>query len=168
MELAVLGDTHVPSRAEAIPAWVRDRVREADHVVHTGDFDSRRAYERVRGLARGLTAVRGNTDPPELDLPAVASVDAGGLRLVVTHGTGAPENWPDRVARAVREHGGDVGVGGHTHAPTDREQGELRLLNPGSATGAAPADRATMLSVTVDDGDCGVDLLTGDLPSGPD
>lgn len=151
-EVAIVGDTHVPSRAGAIPAWVRERVAGADHSIHVGDFDAAETLATVEDLAAGLTAVAGNMDPAGLELPRVATLDVEGVRFVVTHGTGAPANWADRVAATAREHGGDgatVGVAGHTHQVVDREHDGVRLLNPGSATGAAPATEASMLTATV-------------------
>ncbi|MFB6168198.1 MAG: metallophosphoesterase family protein [Haloferacaceae archaeon] len=152
--IAILGDTHVPSRARTIPDWVEQQVEAADHVVHTGDFDSRRAYDRVRDLAADLTAVRGNTDPThDLDLPTVTTLAAGGVELVVTHGDGQG-SYDDRLVDRTRAHGGDgaVGVAGHTHHPRDDVVDGVRLLNPGSATGANPRDVPTMIEATADDG----------------
>ena len=143
MQVAVIGDTHVPSRATGVPDWVRERIRSADHVVHTGDFDSREAYETIADLAPALTAVSGNMDRG-LDLPAVATADRGGVRFVVTHGTGSRRGY---------------GVAGHTHEVLDTTVDGVRLLNPGSATGAAPAAKATMLWVRAADGTLSVDVL---------
>mgnify|MGYP000624387255 CR=1 FL=1 len=156
--VAILGDTHVPSRAREIPEWVRKQAEAADHVIHTGDFDSRRAYDRVRDLSADLTAVRGNTDPNhELDLPAVATLVAGGVEFVVTHGDGRGA-YDGRVVDRTRAHGGDgaVGVAGHTHRPRDDVVDGVRLLNPGSATGANPGDVPTMIEATAADGDLDV------------
>ena len=156
MRIAICGDTHVPSRAEEIPAWVEEELEDADHVLFTGDFDSEGAYERVGDVVgETLTAVAGNVDPPELALPDVATVDLGGVTFVLTHGTGEVETWESRVADAVREHaGGDaVGVAGHSHEVVDTEFEGVRLLNPGSATAADPADRETMMVAEAEDGD---------------
>jgi len=152
-EIAILGDTHVPSRAVALPDWVRERVRAADHVVHVGDYDSEAALATVRELAADLTAVRGNMDPGSVDLPRVAELDVDDVRFVVTHGSGAPAGWADRVAETARQHAGDgvtVGVGGHIHEVVDEVTDGVRVLNPGSATGAAPASEASMLVVDVE------------------
>ncbi|WP_440007863.1 metallophosphoesterase family protein [Halomicrococcus sp. SG-WS-1] len=153
--LALVSDTHVPSRARRIPDWVRTRVRRADHVVHAGDFDSADALASVRELTDGdLTAVAGNTDPAALDLPEIATLDVAGVTFVVTHGTGPARGYRERVAETVRREAGDaaVGVSGHTHETLDERVDGVRLLNPGSATGAAPADRETMMTATVEDG----------------
>ena len=187
MQVAIISDTHVPSRATAIPDEFRDRIRDADHVIHAGDFDSKGAIADVREMAAELTAVEGNTDP-QVGLPSVASVELGGLEpnrersgsgaersespgveFVVTHGTGSKRGYEDRVANAVRQHGGRstaasppgheedadlaIGVAGHTHEVMDRTHCGVRLLNPGSATGASPASRTTMLTAEVVAGD---------------
>lgn len=161
MELAVLSDTHIPGRATEVPAWIREHVEAADHVVHAGDVGSADALATVTELAGGsLTAVAGNVDPPGLDLPSVATLDAGGVRFVVIHGTGPRVGYEERVAQAVRAEGGReaVGIAGHTHEPMDEVVDGVRLLNPGSATGARPATAASFLAVTVTDGDLDVTL----------
>lgn len=152
-EVAIIGDTHVPSREPEVPDWVKERVEAADRTIHVGDFEGPDVLATVEEHAGDLTAVHGNVDPEEIDLPAVATLDVEGVRFVVTHGTGSPNEWHDRVAETAREHAGDgitVGVGGHVHQVIDEEYQGLRVLNPGSATGADPATEATMLTVQVD------------------
>ena len=163
MEIAIVSDTHIPSRATRIPDAFRERIRSADHVIHAGDFDAESTVADVQDLAPALTAVRGNTDPA-VGLPEVATVELGGVAFVVTHGTGSKRGYEDRVARIVRDHGdeGAVGVSGHTHEVLDTTHRGVRLLNPGSATAAAPATRATMLTATAEDGDLAVELHEAD------
>ncbi|WP_251341831.1 metallophosphoesterase family protein [Haloplanus halophilus] len=163
MQLAIISDTHIPGRATGIPDWVRERVEAADHTVHAGDFETPDVVDEIRALADGsLTAVRGNVDPAGVDLPEATSVELGGVDFVVTHGTGDRMGYEDRVAAAVREGGGDVGVAGHTHEHLDTVHEGVRLLNPGSATGADPATETTMLTAVVDGGELDVQLHRGD------
>jgi putative phosphoesterase len=155
VELALVSDTHVPSRADAVPGWVEERIRAADHVVHAGDFDSAAAYERVVELAGGeesLTAVVGNIDPRSFDLPVVETLRVEDVTFVVTHGAGPRRGYESRVAETVREEGGPeaIGVSGHTHEVLDAVVDGVRLLNPGTATGAPPGAAATMYVATVD------------------
>lgn len=163
VQLAVVADSHVPTRAAAIPDPFEERIRTADHVVHAGDFTSREALEHVRGLATDLTAVHGNMDGRELGLPATTTLSVEGLTFVVTHGTGSPAGYEERVAGVVRERGGEgaVGIAGHTHEVEDTVVDGVRLLNPGSVTGAAPAERATMMTVGAGDG--GIDVTVHEL-----
>jgi putative phosphoesterase len=161
MELAIISDTHVPGRASGIPDWVRERVEGTDHVIHAGDYEAPAVVEEVRSLAGGaFTGVRGNVDPASVDLPDVATVECGGVEFVVTHGTGNRLGYEDRVVAAVREHGGDdaIGVAGHTHEHLDEVHDGVRILNPGTATGARPGTETTMLTATVADGDVDVTL----------
>lgn len=160
--IAVLSDTHIPDRAAQIPGAFVDALERADRTIHAGDFTTARVLEEVRTTASGpLTAVSGNMDPASLDLPDVESVRVDGLTLVVTHGTGSPRGYDDRIAAIARERGGPdaIGIGGHTHEILDTTVGGTRVLNPGSATGARPASRATMLRLEIDDGDVDVRVL---------
>lgn len=161
MRVAIIADTHVPSRADAIPGWVRDELREADRVVHAGDFDSAAAHEEVDSLADDLTAVRGNMDP-NLGLPEVATLDVAGVRFVVTHGTGPLAGYGDRVGAAVAERADPdrptVGVAGHTHQRMDETVNGYRVLNPGSATGARPASDPSMMVAEVTDAELSVEV----------
>lgn len=164
--VAIISDTHVPTRADEVPSWVVDELGRADHTIHAGDFDSRKAYGRIESLANGLTAVRGNTDSPTIDLPRIATVEIGGVTFAVTHGSGSPTGWAQRVVETVGAESGDrdrdpVAVAGHTHEVVDETVDGTQILNPGSATGAAPADRTSMYVATVEDGEVTVDLRTG-------
>jgi putative phosphoesterase len=158
MRVAIISDTHIPARANEIPEWVREEVQQADHTIHAGDFDSRDAFETVQELADDPTVVRGNMDP-SLDLPEVETVDLAGVRFVVTHGTGSLDDYRERVAGIVADHADEsptIGVCGHTHQLLDGTVDGIRLLNPGSATGADPASTVSMMSAEVADGEIDV------------
>jgi putative phosphoesterase len=183
VDVALLSDTHIPARADAIPGAFRDRIAAADHVVHAGDFETEDVLADVRDLASGLTAVYGNADPVDTGLPAVDSVTLDGVTFVVTHGMAnhvkaavydhgmvlSEEDWLDAIADTARARTraweGDtsvVGVGGHTHQVVDETHGGFRVLNPGTATGAAPADEASMMTAEVADGDVSVTVHEGE------
>jgi len=160
MTLAIVSDTHIPSRAHKIPEPFVERIRAADHVIHAGDFDSKGAVADIRELASELTAVAGNMDP-QIGFPRVVTTTLDGVEFVVTHGIGPKYNHTQRVAQTVAEEAvteNPVGVTGHTHEVLDTEREGIRLLNPGSATGAAPATRATMMTAIVDAGSLTVTL----------
>lgn len=103
----------------------------------------------------------------------------GGVTFVITHGMAnhvqaavydhgqvlTREDWLDAVADTARSRtrswegdGSVVGVGGHTHQVEDDVHEGFRVLNPGTATGAAPADEASMMTADVADGDIDVAL----------
>jgi putative phosphoesterase len=167
-KVALVSDTHIPTRANEIPEPFVERIREADQVIHAGDFVSEAAFDTVAGLADGaLTAVEGNMDR-DLDLPAVATVAIEGAAFVVTHGTGDPVGYEGRVIRTVREHAGAdaIGVAGHSHDVLDTVRDGIRILNPGSVTGASPAEATTMMTATVEDGE--VDVSLHEQPGRPE
>lgn len=160
MELAIVSDTHIPSRASEIPKPFVERIRGADHVIHAGDFDSKGALSEIRNLADELTAVSGNMDP-HVGYPRVVTTTLGGVEFVITHGIGPKRNHTQRVLQTVSEEAttdNPVGVTGHTHEVLDTKVDGIRLLNPGTATGAAPAKRTTMMTATVDAGELTVTL----------
>jgi putative phosphoesterase len=159
MQVAIIGDSHIPSREPELPEAFRERVAAADHVLHTGDFDSEGALANMRELAAELTAVSGNMDP-RIGLPDTATVDLEGVTFVLTHGTGSPEGWEERVAETVLSKADEeaIGVAGHTHRVVDTVYEGVRILNPGSVTGAVPAKRASMYTATVEDGELEIEL----------
>ncbi|WP_433630181.1 metallophosphoesterase family protein [Halomicrococcus sp. NG-SE-24] len=171
MDIAILSDTHIPDQADQIPDQFREHVTAADHVIHAGDFGSKEAFADIRDLAANLTAVYGNADPTDIDLPSVASVTARGVTFVVSHGminfveraVSSSEgvvfdrnDWLDAVADTARARADTdeplIGVGGHSHELEDETHDGVRVLNPGSATGVGPADgTATMMIAEVAD-----------------
>ncbi|MDY6819350.1 MAG: metallophosphoesterase family protein [Halobacteriales archaeon] len=151
-QLAIISDTHVPTRADGIPDDFRNRIAAADHTIHAGDFTAPETLEDIRDLTDGqLTAVYGNMDPHGLDLPGVATLSIEDVTFVVTHGTGDPAGYEDRVVRTVRQEASKtaIGVAGHTHTLLDTVVDGIRILNPGSVTGAPPATETTMMTATV-------------------
>lgn len=173
MDLALLSDTHLEDGADDLPTAFRDLIADADHTVHAGDLASRAVLADLRELAQDLTAVHGNADPKDVGLPTVDHVTVGGVTVVVTHGTYNPieaaayghdalvmddDAWQRAIADTARartrawDGEGIVGVGGHSHEVVDTTVEEVRLLNPGTATGATPEHDPTMMTATVEDG----------------
>jgi len=171
MNVALLSDTHVPDREDDLPEPFRERIADADRVIHAGDFTDPEVLAEIRDLGDDLAAVHGNVDGPELELPFYDVCEAGAVSFVVTHahvGVRSREDWLRTVADFAAQYAEPprIGVGGHTHVVED-ERFELheavdvdgptvRTLNPGSATGADPADRATMMTAVVDGEDVDV------------
>jgi len=139
-QVVVVSDTHIPSRADELPDFVANELEDADLVVHAGDFDSEAAYDEIRDIADDLVAVRGNMDPRSLGLPKTETLWVEDVQFVVVHGTGPLDGY-ERVRETVREERDDpnaVGISGHTHRLRDWTTDDVRMLNPGSATGADP------------------------------
>ena len=158
VRLLLLADTHVPTRARALPARVWQAEEAADVVFHAGDWQVPEALDELQARARRLVGVWGNNDGEELRrrLPEIARVEIGGVRFAMTHETGAARGREQRMATAFPED--DVLIFGHSHIPWNTVAGEgtanpvLRLLNPGSPTDRRRQPECTVMTATVQDG----------------
>ena len=153
MRVLLLADTHLPRRAEDLPAPVWDEVEAADLVVHAGDWVDARTLDRVEQRSRRLLACWGNNDGPALRarLPEVARAVLGGVRVAVVHETGAATG---RERRADAAHPDvDLLVFGHSHIPWDTVTPRgMRLLNPGSPTDRRRQPVCTCMTLTLREG----------------
>lgn len=149
MQIAVVADSHVPPRASEVPEEVIQACEDADIVVHAGDFVEQEAYDTFEETTDEFVAVHGNMDDIQLGLPRVESFSADGYEFAVVHGTGSPIGYEERVVEAARDEcdDPDAVIAGHTHEATDETYEGVRILNPGSCTGAMPADRTTYMLV---------------------
>jgi hypothetical protein len=122
IRVGLVSDTHGLLRPEALQA-----LRGCDAIVHAGDIGKAEVLEALRALAP-VTAVRGNNDngPWAHALPAVAHLEAGGVRILVIH------DLHDLDLAAARREA-DVVVSGHSHQPRIEQAEGLLLVNPGSA-----------------------------------
>lgn len=140
VRLLLISDTHIPLRARAMPAQVWAEVERADVVLHAGDWVEESVLDELQARSRRLVGVWGNNDGAALRarLPETARVEIGGVRIAMTHETGATAGRERRMAEAFPDV--DVLVFGHSHIPWDTVAGPdtanpgLRLLNPGSCT----------------------------------
>jgi putative phosphoesterase len=152
VRLLLLADTHVPNRAQDLPAQLWDEVVNADVVLHAGDWVAPELLDRLEARARRLVACWGNNDGPVLRsrLPERADVMLEGLHFTVVHETGAATGREARISRLYPDS--DVVVFGHSHIPWDTTTGTgLRLLNPGSPTDRRRQPRCSYMTAAVDD-----------------
>jgi uncharacterized protein len=150
VRLLLIADTHVPKRARDLPVPVWDEVREADVVLHAGDWVEPALLDALEARAKRLVACWGNNDGAELRrrLPERADVTLGGLRFTVVHETGAATGREARMAKQYPET--DVLVFGHSHIPWDTTaKTGLRLLNPGSPTDRRRQPFCTYMTASV-------------------
>lgn len=143
LRLVLTADTHLPVRRptrRVLPAELWAAVDAADVVVHAGDWMDPELLDAFSSRATRLVACWGNNDGEALRarLPETAVADVDGLRLAVTHETGAAAGRERRCDARFGPGGDtpvDVLVFGHSHIPWDSTTpGGVRLLNPGSPT----------------------------------
>ena len=94
-----------------------------------GDTVDEILLEPLRAIAP-VHAVRGNNDhsPGLLALPEFLELDVAGVRILVAHDR-KDRRLPARIARSHP----NVLVVGHSHQPLLVKEGELLIVNPGSA-----------------------------------
>lgn len=128
--LVVVSDTHSTS-GHSLSGRTLEAVREADRVIHAGDFTTVSALEAFQGEAARLDAVHGNADDPAVRerLPDARTLEWEGVRIAVTH---TRDGGPTALAMFGRERGADLVVSGHSHRPSVGHADDLTLLNPGS------------------------------------
>jgi hypothetical protein len=125
--LAAVADTHSrphPATAERLAAM------RPDAILHAGDIGDLGVLEALRAIAP-VFAVRGNIDA-RVGLPDVLVLDAGTLRIFLTHIAVAGVRLRAEVARAARAAGASLVVCGHSHVPFIAEERGLTVFNPGS------------------------------------
>ena len=130
--IVVCSDTH-SREGHALTGRTLEAVREAELVIHAGDFVTASALEAFESVAAALVAVHGNADHPAVKrrLPRVETVDVEGVRILVTHRSRGGDTG---LAMLGRENGADIVVSGHTHRPR-----VSRVGAPPGAGGAAGA-----------------------------
>lgn len=128
--VVVLSDTH-SSSAHELEGQVLEAVRDADRVIHAGDFTSEDAYGAFEREAGRLVAVHGNADAATLRdrLPETRTIEYGGVRIALTHHRDGGETG---LAMFGRSRGADLVISGHSHRPGVTVAGDVTLLNPGS------------------------------------
>ena len=131
-QILVISDTHVRDFRE-LSGGIQQAVREAEWVVHCGDFTSMGLLDELRRLTPHFVGVFGNADPGSIrhQLPYQAAFEIEGRRIVVIHPHwgGHPDGLENELA--LRFPDADAILFGHTHEPCNMKINDTLLLNPG-------------------------------------
>lgn len=128
--LVVVSDTHRRDRP-GLEDTLERSVREADRVVHAGDFTTEAVLDGFESVSRTFIAVHGNADTPGVQarLPPARTLAVGEVRIAVTH---TQRGGTTGLSYFGAERDADLVVFGHTHQPSVVDTGDRVLLNPGS------------------------------------
>ncbi len=150
--IAVIADTHMPKGARRLPERCVELLREADAVLHAGDFIRVEVLRELEALSGGpVHAVHGNVDEAELRarLPETLEVSHGTHRVAMVHDAGPAKGRLARMRRRFPE--ADAVVFGHSHLPLHEVAeeggegaGDFEIFNPGSPTERRRAPRRSM------------------------
>ena len=128
--LTVVSDTH-STDGHRLSGRTLEAVREADVVVHAGDFMRASVLDAFERESARLLGVAGNNDDAAIRrrLPEARTFAFGGCTFAVTH---TRRGGPTALSLFGRQRGADVVLFGHSHRPTHDPGGEVVLVNPGS------------------------------------
>jgi putative phosphoesterase len=153
MRIAVISDTHMPRGNRALPGRAVAELREADAILHGGDFMRAEVLESLQRLGPPVHGIHGNVDDEALRrmLPAARVVELGGVRIGMVHDAGPRQG---RLARMrFRFKDASAVVFGHSHLPLHEADADgFQIFNPGSPTERRSAPTHTMGIATVEDG----------------
>lgn len=136
MKIIAIADTHIKSGSvtECLPHGLVELIKNADIVIHAGDFVTKHVYDELSGMCR-LEAVHGNMDSPDLKklLPAQKIIETEGIKIGIVHEAALSLQDTTGAWYLAKEMGVQVLVFGHIHKPLI-EKGELLIACPGSPT----------------------------------
>ena len=128
--LTVVSDTH-STDTHRLSGRTLEAVREADLVVHAGDFMRESVLNAFQREATRLLAVTGNNDDAAIRgrLPDARTFTFAGITFAMTH---TRRGGSTALSLFGRERDADVVVFGHSHRPTYELGEDVVLVNPGS------------------------------------
>lgn len=126
--IGLVSDTHGVFHPALEPV-----LKGVEEILHAGDVGLPEVIERLSRIAP-VTAVSGNVDVAVkgLSYPAFARRDFYGLRILITHYVGTPEQPMPPVAEAIKTEKPGMVLSGHTHKPSVESAGGILYVNPGS------------------------------------
>ena len=151
MRIAVLSDTHIPTRLGAIPGRVYEVCAECDLILHAGDVVEKSVLMDLERFAP-LKAVHGNMDPYDITerYPESLELELEGFKICMSHGSGPGFGLKDRLLRRFRTRNPDILVYGHAHEFNDDTKDGVLRLNPGAVSSSK--GKRSMAILTLEEG----------------
>lgn len=157
--IAIVSDTHMPKGTRVLPDRCVKVCRDADLIIHAGDFSEGSVLSTFEGFGPPVVAVHGNVDSPDLRelLPRERVIEVEEVRLGLIHDAGARKG---RIARmAARFPGCDAVIFGHSHLPLHETENGFQIFNPGSPTERRRSPFKSMGTALVDGATVKFDLI---------
>jgi hypothetical protein len=132
MKIIVVGDFHIPERADKIPEEIIKFSKNCDYIICTGDYTSEEVLEELEKANKNIIAIRGNCD--FLNLPEYKEIEIKNKKIGVIHSHQFGRGNIPLIRDFAKTQNLDLLIFGHTHKPFLEEK-EVKLLNPGTATG---------------------------------
>ncbi len=137
--VGLISDTHIPSRAKAIPNEVFEISNGVNLILHAGDLTQLSIVDELQQLVP-VVAVSGKMDRGEVRkrLLKMDSIKVYNWKIGVTHD---PEIFSGtrRMKTIAKQNNLNILVFGHTHRPSLKQAEEVLFINPGSPTNPLPS-----------------------------
>lgn len=149
----------MPRGSRRLPGACLERLREADLIVHAGDFVTAAVLAEIESIGPPVAAVHGNLDDYTLrrDLPEERVLEVAGARVGLVHDAGPARGRLGRLRRRFPD--ADAAIFGHSHLPLHDREGGFQVFNPGSPTERRRAPHRSMGMATVDQGEIRFELV---------
>ena len=150
MLIAIVSDTHLPRGQRRLPEECVARMRDADQILHAGDFVAVEVLDELRSLGPPVCAVHGNVDSAELVrlLPTRTEIQLAGVRVGIVHDAGPAGGRLERMRASFSDT--QAVIFGHSHIPLLERTTGFQIFNPGSPTDRRAQPRHTMGIAHVD------------------
>ena len=149
----------MPRGSRRLPGACLERLREADLIVHAGDFVTAAVLAEIESIGPPVAAVHGNLDDYTLrrDLPEERVLEVAGARVGLVHDAGPARGRLGRLRRRFPD--ADAAIFGHSHLPLHERERGFQVFNPGSPTERRRAPHRSMGMATVDQGEIRFELV---------
>lgn len=136
MKIGVISDTHIPDRADKIPAAVLAAFKGVDMIVHAGDMVEVDVLDKLKLVCKNVVAVSGNMDPLEIKkkYPEKQVFTVGKFKVGLAHGWGSRDQIIDVLMEYFKNDLVDLVIFGHAHCVINEKRGDVLFFNPGSPT----------------------------------
>ncbi|MCE8429502.1 MAG: metallophosphoesterase [Candidatus Methanoperedens sp.] len=146
MRILAIADTHIKhgSINDQLPDDLIRLIKEADMLIHAGDFISKQAFDELSTIAE-LESVHGNMDDPVLKgiLPERKVIEVEGMNIGIIHEAALSIQDTTGARYMAKEMGADVLIFGHIHKPII-ERSDVLLVCPGSPTSPRLSEAAAV------------------------
>jgi putative phosphoesterase len=133
-KIGVISDTHVPTRAAALPASLHEHFKNVDFIIHCGDLVDNNVLIELKAIAP-VYAVKGNMDGPDIKEPEELVLFINNTFTVcAAHGTGSPYGLHERLIKKFVSYKPYMILYGHTHTADIGSFNGTLFFNPGSCT----------------------------------
>ena len=152
----------MPRGHRRLPDACVERLKEADAILHAGDFMELEVLQAIQALGPPVHAVRGNVDSSQLitRLPLIGTVRFEQVRIAMVHDAGPATGRLARMRRRFPD--AHAVVFGHSHIPLHESQDGFQIFNPGSPTERRRSPHHTMGIASIQEDTVSFELITLD------